>query len=65
MIRIYFEEYRLKIVENIEERLKKKMIIISKNLKIDMLGERSQKFEWYVFDAITFNQKQVEDFFHV
>lgn len=45
MIRIYFEEYRLKIVENIEERLKKKMIIISKNLKIDMLGERSQKFE--------------------
>lgn len=65
MIRIYFEEYRLKIVENIEERLKKKMIIISKNLKIDMLGERSQKFEWHVFDAITFNQKQVEDFFHV
>lgn len=41
------------------------MIIISKNLKIDMLGERSQKFEWHVFDAITFNQKQVEDFFHV
>lgn len=41
------------------------MIIISKNPKIDMLGERSQKFEWYVFDAITFNQKQVEDFFHV
>lgn len=65
MIRIYFEEYRLKIVENIEERLKKKMIIISKNLKIDMLGEKSQKFEWYIFDAITFNQKQVEDFFHV
>lgn len=52
MIRIYFEEYRLKIVENIEEKLKKKMIIISKYLKIDMLGERSQKFELYVFNHV-------------